>query len=70
MFVDWFKNVSANFVYVYEIYATIWRSHGCVMIKVLEISLDISKFELQSFIFELIPLGKVCTHLSPQPLIK
>ena len=23
MFVDWFKNVSANFVYVYEIYATI-----------------------------------------------
>ena len=22
MFVDWFKNVSTNFVYVYEIYAT------------------------------------------------
>ncbi len=23
MFVDWFKNVSAMFVYVYEIYATV-----------------------------------------------
>ena len=23
MFVDWFKNVSAMFVYVYEIYATL-----------------------------------------------
>ena len=23
MFVDWFKNVSANFVYVSEIYATL-----------------------------------------------
>ena len=22
MFVDWFKNVSANFVYLYEIYTT------------------------------------------------
>ena len=24
MFVDWFKNVGVNFVYVYKIYATTW----------------------------------------------
>ena len=26
MFVDWFKNVSAMFVYVYEIYATVVKA--------------------------------------------
>ena len=30
MFVDWFKNVSAMFVYVYEIYATYFSAEFSV----------------------------------------
>ena len=39
MFVDWFKHVSTNFVYVYEIYASYVKKRSSVVERVFDISI-------------------------------